>query len=354
MHKKVALAVSGGIDSAISAFKLKKLGLEVIGINFKFWKWENNSPESPTLNIALLEDIGKIIGFEIHILEYEKYFKDTIVDRFISELSSGQTPNPCVMCNPLVKFKLLKDFADKEKIDFISTGHYARVEKDKEDVYKLMKGIDRKKDQSYVLCYLTQELLSRAIFPMGETYKVDNVEIAKQLDLKSVQVGESQDLCFVSPDHYQQFIRESLPTSFAPGDIVDINGTKLGIHSGLALYTIGQRKGIKVSAEKPYYVMKKDLSTNQLIVGHLEELGNSKLVVDDVNWINPVDKATISCDVKIRYRSQPIKCKIKKGKGNEYLVTLIKEMRDITPGQYAVFYNGEEVLGGGVITEIKQ
>ena len=353
MNKKVALAVSGGIDSAISAYKLKELGFEVVGVNFLFWKWENSTQVSSKTINSLVEDISRKIGFEIRVLDYEKIFKDTIVNRFLSELSLGQTPNPCVKCNPLVKFKLLREFADKENIEFISTGHYARVEKNKEGTFKLMKGIDQKKDQSYVLCYLTQELLSRTIFPLGETHKSENIEIAKQLDLKSLQIGESQDLCFVSPDHYQQFIRETLSTSSTTGDIVDVNGNKLGVHTGLALYTIGQRKGIQVSAEKPYFVMKKDLLSNQLVVGHLDELGNNKFVVKNVNWINLKDNEIISCDVKIRYRSQPIKCNIEKGKEGELFMTLIKEMRDITSGQYAVFYDGEEVLGGGVITEIQ-
>jgi tRNA-uridine 2-sulfurtransferase len=349
--KNIALAVSGGVDSAVSAILLKELGFNVIGVNINFWNWEKFSNKSITTSL-LLADLRKITGINIHFLKYENLFKDTIVNPFLSGLSCGRTPNPCVRCNPLMKFKLLSEFAEKEKIEYISTGHYARIKKDSSGFNKLLKGVDTKKDQSYVLCNLTQKILSKTIFPLGETFKKDNVKIAQHLGLMSGEIGESQDLCFVSPDHYQQFIKESIPEALIPGNIVDQKGEIIGTHTGLVLYTIGQRKGIKISSEKPYYVLKKDLSSNELIVGHLEDLGYSQFIVENVNWIRPQKRTVLSCNVKIRYRSQMINCELENRNGTDWNVSLSRQVRDITPGQYAVFYNGEEVLGGSVIKEI--
>lgn len=272
MKKIVALGISGKIDSAISAYLLKEMGYEVVGVHFQFWTWENALSRSSTFKNSLIDDIKEKIGLKIEIQKYENFFKRTVVEKLLSELSKGRTPNPCVRLNTLVKFKLLKDYADKEKIAYISTGHYARVEYDRSGYFKLKKGIDPQKDQSYMLSYLNQELLSRTIFPLGETYKKDNIKLGKKLGLKTIKFAESQDLCFVNTDHYKQFISESISDSINPGDIVDTFGKNIGRHEGLVYYTIGQRKGIKVSAEKPYYVVRKDSMKNQLVVGYIDEL----------------------------------------------------------------------------------
>jgi tRNA-uridine 2-sulfurtransferase len=349
--KNVALAVSGGVDSAIAAILLKESGYNVIGINFQFWRWENNS-DKYLHNSSLLSDLERKIGINIQVIKHENIFKEIVVKHFLSGLSTGITPNPCVRCNPLMKFHLLNEFAQKEDIEYISTGHYARVDKGNDGYYRLLKGFDPQKDQSYVLCCLTQHILSKTIFPLGESYKKDNLKIAKQLGLKSGNVGESQDLCFVSPDQYKHFIKESIPEALVAGNIIDKYGNILGAHIGLALYTIGQRKGIKISSNKPYYVLKKIQNSNQLVVGHIEDLGNSHFIVENVNWIRPQNNAVLSCDVKMRYRSQMIKCNLENHGRNHWKVSLTRQVRDITPGQYAVFYDGEEVLGGGVIREI--
>lgn len=354
MNKIVAVAISGGIDSAISAYLLKEMGYEVLGINFQFWTWENDPPSISTVRISLLDDIMEKVGINIEILKYEDLFLNNVVDKFLSELSQGRTPNPCVICNPLVKFKILKDYADKEKIAYISTGHYARVKYDHDGFFKLKKGIDRQKDQSYMLSYLNQELLSRTIFPLGRTYKKDNINLGKKLGLKTIEFGESQDLCFVNTDHYKQFIKKSIPDFIHPGDIVDNYGKKMGQHEGLVYYTIGQRKGIKISAEKPYYVISKDLMRNQLVIGHLDELGGDKMVVNDLNWIHHEPITPFTCEVKIRYRSPSVRCTVNKINKNVFSVKLSCNLRDITPGQYAVFYSDDEVLGGGKISGVKQ
>ena len=354
MKKKVALAISGGIDSAVSAHFLKEMGYEVVGVHFQFWTWENDPSGLSNVRKSLIDDIKEKIGFKIEILKYEDLFKKTIVENFLSELSQGRTPNPCVICNPLVKFKLLKDYADKENIASISTGHYARVKYDHDGFFILKKGIDFQKDQSYMLSYLNQELLSRTIFPLGETYKKNNINLGKKLGLKTIEFGESQDLCFVSTDHYKQFISESIPDLIYPGDIVDTSGKKIGQHEGLAFYTIGQRKGIKVSAEEPYYVIRKDSIRNQLVVGHINELGGDQMMVSNLNWIHHEPITPFKCDVKIRYRSPSVGCSIEKMNKNALQVKLSHKLRDITPGQYAVFYAEDEVLGGGKISGVKQ
>jgi len=354
MKKIVVVAISGGIDSAISAYLLKEMGYEVVGINFQFWTWENDPSGLSTVRKSLIDDIKEKIGFSIEILKYEDLFKKIIVENFLSELSQGRTPNPCVICNPLVKFKSLKNYADKEKIAYISTGHYARVNYDHEGFFKLKKGIDIQKDQSYMLCYLNQELLSRTIFPLGRTYKKDNINIGKKLGLKTIEFGESQDLCFVNTDHYKQFISESIPELIYPGDIVDNSGKKMGQHEGLVYYTIGQRKGIKISAEKPYYVIRKDSKRNQLVIGHIDELGRDRMVVSNLNWIYHEPITPFTCDVKIRYRSPSVRCNIEKIDKNVFRVKISRNLRDITPGQYAVFYTEDEVLGGGKISGVKQ
>ena len=349
MKKKVALAISGGIDSAISAYLLQEMGYEVVGVHFQFWTWEKNLSSSATLRKTLIDDIKKKIGIRVETIKKKSFFKKTIVNNFLSELSKGQTPNPCVRCNPFVKFKLLRDFAEKEKIFYISTGHYARIEYSRDRNFKLIKGIDSEKDQSYVLCNLNQELLSRAIFPLGETFKKDNIVLGKSLDLKIIEFPESQDLCFVNTNHYKQFISESVPNSIQPGDIIDNSKNIIGQHKGLVYYTIGQRKNIRVAAEKPYYVIKKDFIQNHLIVGHMGELGRDQMVVNNLNWIYKQPKMPFTCDVKIRYRSPYVRCRIEIASESAIKVNLSQKLRDITPGQYAVFYSGDEVLGGGII-----
>jgi len=350
MKKTVALAISGGIDSAVSAYLLKELGYEVLGIHYKFWTWANASSDLQDTKNKSIKNIKEKIGIQIKIQDYSYFFKKTVVDNFLSELSKGRTPNPCVICNPLVKFKLLKDFADKAKINHISTGHYARVENDIDGCSRLLKGIDNQKDQSYMLCYLNQEILSRTIFPLGNRYKREIYDLGKNLRLQAIELKESQDLCFINADNYKHFLGESIPHAVFPGGIVNTSGETIGQHKGLAYYTIGQRKGIKVPAEKPYYVLRKDIKRNQLVIGNRNELGTDTMMVINPNWIHHKPKTLTNCDVKIRYRSPSVSCTLEKMNKKTYQVKLTRKLPDITPGQYAVFYTGDEVLGGGKIS----
>ena len=352
MKEKVALAVSGGIDSSTAAYTLKKAGYDVIGVNFEFWKWKKEK-ETELKNQQLLKQTMKTIGVPLVTMNNAELFKTRVVDQFLYNLQAGGTPNPCVVCNPSVKFQLLKEFADAEGIHLISTGHYARIINDM-GVYKLLTGIDSSKDQSYMLCYLNQEFLARLIFPLGATYKKQNVALMESIGLHVNEIEESQDLCFIDPKHLKTFISNSVSELNQPGNIVDNFGNQLGNHEGLIYYTIGQRKGIKVAAVQPYYVIRKNISDNELVVGFLDELGEKEFLVRELNWISSKPVFPLSCDVKIRYRSPATACTIMSEKENKIKVNLDEKIRDITPGQYAVFYEGDELLGGGKIDSIEK
>ncbi|MCD6356753.1 MAG: tRNA-specific 2-thiouridylase, partial [Anaerolineaceae bacterium] len=244
---------------------------------------------------------------------------------------------------------LLIDLAKERGYSFISTGHYAIVEFDKCGHYKLKMGVDANKDQSYMLGYLNQDILSKILFPLGKTYKKDNLELGKKLGIEAVNINESQDLCFVKPKHYYEFINSALKGQITPGNIINQKGNILGQHNGLVYYTVGQRKGIRISSAKPYYVIRKNIENNELVVGHLNELGKKTMHVVNINWIIKEPKMPFTCDVKIRYRAPAISCKISKT-GKSLFVKTNKLLRDITPGQYAAFYKNSELLGSGAIT----
>jgi tRNA-specific 2-thiouridylase len=258
----------------------------------------------------------------------------------------------CIRCNPLVKFKLLLDYANEHDLEAISTGHYARIRQNADGSYSLLRAIDLSKDQSYMLCYLNQEILSKTLFPLGYTAKTDNKRIAKEMGLSVSDEPESQDLCFVNKNSYQDYIKQFSPEILKPGNIINVRGEILGRHAGLALYTIGQRKGIKIASKEAYYVIDKDISNNRLVVGYQSELGKKEMLVEQVNWISGIPPVSDVCDVKIRYRSKLNKCRIVECKeSNNYMVYFNEPIRDITPGQYAVFYQEDEMLGGGMIKQ---
>jgi tRNA-specific 2-thiouridylase len=349
MSKKVALAISGGIDSSVSAYLLKKLGYEVIGLHFSFWKWGEETADEIDQRMKNIKDIQDGIGIPIRTIDKRENFKKQIIKHLITEVTSGRTPNPCILCNPQIKFKSLIEYADKNSIAYISTGHYARIE-DRNGYFSIRMGADDKKDQSYVLCYLNQKILRRTIFPLGDYHKKEVIKIGKDLGLKVVGSGESQDLCFVNKDHYKNFISDFVSNADRPGDIVNISGEIIGQHRGLAFFTIGQRKGIKIASKRPYYVAGIDIEKNQLVVGYKDEIGRSDMVVINTNWIHKEPETPFECEVKIRYHAPSIGCSIEKRSSNSYCVKLEESLPDISPGQYAVFYSGDELLGGGMIS----
>jgi len=276
-------------------------------------------------------------------------FQREIVGAFIASHLANETPNPCVLCNRAVKWAQLINFADAHGAEYVATGHYARVVQTHDGKYELWRASDLAKDQSYVLSNLTQRELQRSIFPLGELRKPEVRAIAQSLGLTVSDRPESQDLCFVDQEDYQQFLRDYAPSATQPGEIRTTNGQLLGLHKGLAFYTIGQRKGLPAYTEA-LYVLEKKSESNTLIVGTASQLGSSKFLVRPVNWISGASPTLpITCNVKIRYRANPVNSTVSASSDSSVMVETDQRLRDITPGQSAVFYEGEKVLGGGII-----
>jgi tRNA-specific 2-thiouridylase len=367
-RKKVIVGMSGGLDSTMTAALLKKEGYEVEGIFLEFWK-NKNSEEG----YESARKMAEILGIQLHKVNAEEDFKKKIIDEFIREYESGRTPNPCVICNPRMKFKVLMDEMRKINADFMATGHYARLRREtpntkyqilnkakyskSKSTIHLMKAEDKTKDQSYFLYGLNQKQLEKIIFPLGDYLKSRVREIAREMNLPVADREESQDVCFVSQDNFGNFLKKYIKN--IPGKICDMSGKELGKHEGLHFYTIGQRKGINLGGEGPYYVIKKNISKNMLIVSNKEDLLVDEFKVNEVNWISTDIEFSLKAEIKVRYHSNPVcgtimevkssKFKVKSA-GKNYRIKLDEPQEAITPGQSAVFYRGDEVLGGGIIT----
>lgn len=354
MRKKITLAFSGGIDSSIAAVKLSRIGYEVHAVYLDLWKWKRKEDQDITKELdKKVEELSKIVPIKFSFVEANDIMRQVVVEDFQKQLGLGNTPNPCIRCNPLVKFHLILKYADEHDIEKIATGHYARIRENPDGTFDLMEGLDSSKDQSYMLCYLNQSILARTLFPLGETTKEENRRLAQELGLSVSNQAESQDLCFLNDQSYQDFVRHFSPEILIPGDILAKDGHILGRHEGLALYTIGQRKGIKIASKEAYYVIEKDITKNNLIVGYLSDLGKDQMLVEKVNWISVGDVEKRECDVKIRYRSKFYRGILTKQKNTDaYIVKFKEKLRDITPGQYAVFYENDTVLGGGMISKV--
>ncbi len=369
--------MSGGVDSAVTAALLVERGYDVIGIMMRLWseplppsltplppspfprrdggreRGENRccSPEA----VADARGVCQKLDIPFYLLNFEQDFRTHVVDFFLEGYAQGITPNPCLQCNRQIKFGALLAKTRALGADFLATGHYARVVQ-RDSKFHLLKGVDVKKDQSYALHVLTQEQLAHALFPLGEFTKEETRERARNFGLRVSEKQESQDLCFVSDGNYRTFLRRNIPDALIPGDIVDARGKVLGRHEGLALYTIGQRGGLGIAVGRPLYVLALDRSRNAVVVGTQEELGKRELVARDVNWIagaSPREGRRVMA--KIRYRAAvmaatiaPVSARIGR-EGEGVKVVFDAPLRDITPGQAVVFYDGDECLGGGII-----
>ena len=326
--------MSGGVDSSVAAALLKEADFEVTGIFMKLDELKSSENERRARSVA------KKLNIPFYIQDYRKEFKEKIIKSFIKECEKGKTPNPCVVCNKEIKFKLLfKHF----KADFIATGHYARIKDN-----RLLKGKDKNKDQSYFLWRLDSKLLNRTLFPVGGYTKKEVKQLAGNFNLSMKDVAESQEICFIKTT-VNDFLKEYLKQK--PGAIVDTKGKVIGKHQGLWFYTIGQRKGIKLSGG-PYYVLDKNLKRNTLIVTKDErDLSKKELKAEKVNWIKDRSpKLPLKIKAKIRYLHKAAEAKIiSKNKKGDYKIEFSKPQRAVTPGQSVVFYCGQEVLGGGII-----
>jgi len=347
--EKVAVAMSGGVDSSVAAALLKQQGYEVIGLTMRLWSDPAHRPAFDSE--AAAQCAADSLGIPLRVVDLAVPFRREIVQFFLDEYARGVTPNPCVRCNRLIKWGLLLDQALALAADFLATGHYARVQRDEGGKMKLLRAPDHSKDQSYVLHVLTQEKLARALFPVGEHPKSEIRAIARALGLPAVTHAESQDLCFLNGEDYRDFILRNAPQIARPGPIVARDGKMLGEHQGLAYYTIGQRKGLRVSSPVPLYVLAKEAATNTLVVGREEELGSRELSVVNVNWIaGEAPSGRLRLQVKTRYTAREAEAWVTPEEGQQARVRFESLQRDITPGQAAVFYDGEVVLGGGSIT----
>ncbi len=347
-RKQVLLALSGGVDSAICAHLLKRQGYHVHGL---FIKMTDRSQEEASLSSA--RKIAKALSISFSVIDKTQAFRRTVIDYFLNTYQTGLTPNPCVVCNPAIKFATLIEVSRGLGIETLATGHYARVKTSKKGKTFLLKGLDKAKDQSYFLHRLDKDLLKRLKFPLGLLSRKRVEKIAAEIGIKSLIQQESQDVCFLRGD-YRQYLRRALGTKFErPGPIKTADGTTKGYHNGLSGFTIGQRRGLGIPDARPFYVVRLEPATNTLVIGKEEELFTSRCKVKEINWlVEPSEKMLVSIQVKLRSRHVPANANLKlytSSGGREGVVYFMKPQRAVTPGQFAVFYKGPLVLGGGTV-----
>lgn len=354
-EKRVLVGMSGGIDSSATCIMLQEQGYEVVGVTMRTWDIPSHfSTPGQTQPDEVLEAqaLASRLGIEHHVADVREEFRKVIVQYFIDEYMHGRTPNPCVMCNPLFKERILCEWADRTQCAWIATGHYCQLE-DRNGYRYIITGDDPTKDQSYFLWKLPQEILRRMMFPLGGMTKaaVREYLAAKGFEAKA-RGGESMEICFIDKD-YRKFLREHCPDideKIGAGWFVDSKGLKLGQHKGFAYYTIGQRKGLEIALGKPAYVLKINPAKNTVMLGDADQLKATHMLVEDINVADMNELLTCSnLSVRIRYRSQPIPCQAILLENQKLLVKFATEASAITPGQSAVFYDGNRVLGGGFI-----
>ncbi|MBO4999854.1 MAG: tRNA 2-thiouridine(34) synthase MnmA [Bacteroidaceae bacterium] len=354
-EKRVLVGMSGGIDSSATCIMLQEQGYEVVGVTMRTWDVASafSSPEQEEPDFILeARALAERLGIEHHVADVREEFKQVIVKYFIDEYMQGRTPNPCVMCNPLFKERLLCEWADKTGCAWISTGHYCRLEERNGNRY-IVAGDDMTKDQSYFLWRLPQEILRRFLFPLGNYTKQDVREYLKEKGFEAkAKGGESMEVCFIEGD-YRDFLRQQCPdidTQIGPGYFVDSKGVKIGQHKGFPYYTIGQRKGLGIALGHPVHVLRINAEKNTVMLGTADELKAEYMLVEDAMITDM--KELLECPnltVRIRYRSKPIPCQVHSLEDNRMLVRFLGEASAIAPGQSAVFYDGQRVLGGAFI-----
>jgi tRNA-specific 2-thiouridylase len=354
-RERVLVAMSGGVDSSMACAILKEQGYEVIGATMKIWPRAYCARERRKACCSLqdIEDAKKVcavLGIRHYVFNFEKAFREEVIDYFTQMYLSGRTPNPCIICNEKIKFGTFLKRAKELECDFIATGHYARIERN--GSCRLRESIDKKKDQSYVLFSLSPSQLQNALLPIGGLSK-DNVKaMAKKLGLSVYEKAESQEICFVPGNSYSDFIKEYSRIGPLKGSIIDSGGKILGFHSGFWNFTIGQRRGLAVSHKKPLYVIDIDSKKNIVVVGDSSEVRKRRFIVKDINWLYRDINDSFEAHVKIRYAHKKARAFLRKIPGSNVEVEFDVNQEAITPGQAAVFYNGEYVLGGGWIERV--
>jgi len=339
MSAAVAVAVSGGVDSMMAARLLKEQGRRVFGIHFR----------TRYTGVPDIARIGDAVGMPVHVVDLRREFDRIVIDYFTATYRAGKTPNPCLICNPGIKFGALYEHARKLGAAALATGHYARVECAGSEPCRLLKGIDLSKDQSYFLAFLTPGLLKRARFPLGKLRKTEVQQMARERGLRPIVAAESQDVCFIRKGGYEEFLIRETGFEPRPGDIVNPEGQVLGRHPGLHRFTVGQRRGIDCPAAEPYYVLRLDTTSNRLVVGHKPDTYASECRVEAINWIAPPPVEPIEAETRVRYRHRGAASVVTPDDQRTATVRFRQPQSALTPGQGAVFYHGETVLGGGFI-----
>lgn len=346
-EKTVLVGMSGGVDSTVAVLLLQERGYDVQGATMRIW---HEDPGQTERVIESARAAAHALGITHHVIDVGENFYSAVVAPFIRAYAEGLTPNPCVLCNPTIKFASLIDLADELRITHTATGHYAQITRYPiTGRYAVQKAVSAERDQSYMLYALTQEQLDRLIFPLGEYGKDLIRDMAEARGLTCADTPDSQEICFLSDQDYGRFIRERCPELFTEGDIVDTAGNILGRHDGIIHFTIGQRKGLGVAAGKPLYVCAIEQDTHRVVVGDDADLFTREMRVGDLACMAVSDfGAVFRADVKIRHRAKPAPAGLRTEDG-EVVATFDTPQRAITPGQSAVFYDGDTVLGGGVI-----
>jgi tRNA-uridine 2-sulfurtransferase len=356
MGDRVVVGMSGGVDSSVAALLLKDMGYDVIGVFMK--NWDEKDPSGVCTTAGDFDDVRRVcerIDIPYYTVSFQKEYWDRVFTYFLEEYKKGRTPNPDVMCNKEIKFKAFLEYALKIGADYLATGHYARVESDNGQ-FRLLKGVDPGKDQSYFLCTLGQQQLSKAIFPLGGILKKEVRDIASRAGLSTATKKDSTGLCFIGERNFKHFLSKYLPAQ--PGDIRSLSGEKAGRHDGLMYYTLGQRKGLGIGGlgtGEPWFVVRKDLQNNILYVTQGDDhpaLYSQGLTASKLHWVNGAAPDTeFACTARFRYRQPDQGVRVAILKDGACRVAFDEPQRAVTPGQFVVFYNADECLGGGVIEE---